>query len=247
MGTFLYLAIETLAIAVAAYVGRALAIGRRQKIAFGALAAVSMVLISWQGWRSARGHRLAQQEAAKALDQDALRVSAARDETAEARREAQLYRQELAKLSGREPAETAGQPQERAGPHPAGSASAPGGVSAGPRVLSGEQRDEIVKLLKKMGPHSIVVRYAQGNDESQHYADALASVLRDAGWTFRTPKFVQWSDYPHGVVILVQDLQAVPRDADQFAIVLNKAGIQVRWSEESSLDPGTFDVLVGPP
>ena len=142
------------------------------------------------------------------------------------------------KLTGRQPAESASQP-------PTTAASAAN--SATPRSLTDEQKSQLSKLLKKMGPHSIVVRYAQGNDESQHYADALAAVLRDADWTFRSPKFILWDQYPRGVVILVPDLTAVPRDADTFAAILNQVGIDVRWSEEQSLDPGTFDLLVGLP
>jgi hypothetical protein len=239
MGTSVYLAIELAAVAAAALLGHILAGGRRQKIAFGALAAASFILLSWQGWRASHHRHQAEVQAVSAIARNAQELSKAQEDAAEARRETLRYQEALLKLTGREPA------QNTSPPPASGGSGASNTANPVARVLTDEQKDQLSKLLKKMGPHSIVVRYAQGNDESQHYADALAAALRDAGWTFRSPKFILWDQYPRGVVILVPDLTAVPRDADAFAGILNQVGIEVRWSEEPSLDPGTFDLLVG--
>ncbi|HEV2493600.1 MAG TPA: hypothetical protein VG204_11085 [Terriglobia bacterium] len=242
MGTFVYQAIELAAIAAAVLLGHVLTTGRRQKIAFGALAGVSFILLGWQGWRAARSRHQAEEQAAKALAQNAEALKKAEEDAAEARRETLRYQDALLKLTGHQPAQNPSQASSSAGSGASNTAN-----PATARALTDEQKSQLSKLLKKMGPHSIVVRYAQGNDESQHYADAFAAVLRDAGWTFRSPKFILWEQYPRGVVILVPDLTAVPRDADAFSGILNQVGIDVRWSEEPSLDPGTFDLLVGLP
>lgn len=242
MGTFAYLSIELAAIAAAVFLGHVLVAGRRQKIAFGALAGVSVILLSWQGWRAAHSRHQAEDQAAKAIAQNAQEFRKAQEDAAEARRETLRYQDALVKLTGRQPAQSASQ-----SPAPGGSVAASTANPPAALVLTDDQKGQLSKLFKKMGPHSIVVRYAQGNDESQRFADALAAVLRDAGWTFRSPKFIAWDQYPRGLVILVPDLTAVPRDADAFAAILNQVGIQVRWSEEQSLDPGTFDLLVGLP
>lgn len=241
MGTSVYLAIELAAAATAALLGHVLLGGRRQKIAFGALAGFSLVLLSWQGWRDARGRHQAEEQANQALAQNAQELKKAQDAAADAHRQTMEYQDALLKLTGRQPAQSSNQQPVGTGAD-ASNAGTPGPA----RVLTDEQKSQLAKLLKKMGPHSIVIRYAQGNDESQRYADALAAALRDARWSFRSPKFILWNQYPHGLIILVPDLAAVPRDADEFASILNQVGIQVRWSEESSLDQGTFDLLVGP-
>ncbi len=238
MGTFFYVAItiEVLAIVMVALGARILYLRRRQKVAFGILAGVSIVLLTGQGWQNVKRQRLVEQEAKKANEESMQALKRMREATAETEKQGQEYRRELSKLVG----------QQAVG---AASGSNLGNVvnksPAGPRALASDQRGELVKLLKKMGPHEIVVRYAQDSEESQRYANALAGALRDAGWKFRSPKFLLWNQDPQGVVILVQDLQAVPRDADEFALALNKVGIEVKWQEESSLDPGTFDLMVG--
>lgn len=242
MGTFTYLSIEIAAIAAAVLWGRVLVEGRRQKIAFGALAGVSIILLSWQGWRAAHRRQQAEDQVAKAIAQNAQEAKKAQEDAAEARRETLRYQDALVKLTGRQPAQSARPSSALDGSSAAGTAN-----PATALVLTDDQKGQLSKLLKKMGSHSIVVRYAQGNDQSQRYADALGAVLRDAGWTFRSPKLILWDQYPQGLVILVPDLTAVPRDADSFAAILHQAGIEVRWSEEQSLDPGTFDLLVGLP
>lgn len=242
MGTFAYVAIEIAAIAAAVLWGRVLVDGRRQKIAFGALAGVSIILLIWQGWRSSHRRHQAEDQASKAIAQNAQDAKKAQEDAAEARRETLRYQDALVKLTGRQPAQSANQSSA-----PGGSGAASTANPATALVLTDDQKSQLSKLLKKMGSHSIVVRYAQGNDQSQRYADALGTVLRDAGWTFRSPKLILWDQYPQGLVILVPDLTAVPRDADSFAAILHQVGIEVRWSEEQSLDPGTFDLLVGLP
>jgi len=235
MGALFYWAvlIEILVIAGVVLAGGILALRRRQKIAFGVVAGISFVLLVVQGWQNVKRQRLVEQEEKKAHEANLQALKRLRDATAEVEKQGQDYRRELGKLTG----------QPAGGP--ASGPTAGNNPAAAPRALTPGQHDELVKLLKKMGPHAIVVRYAQSSEESHHYADALASALKDAGWTFGQPKFLQWQQDPQGMVILVPDLRAVPRDADEFALILNKVGLDVKWQEESSLDDGTFDLMVG--
>ena len=246
MGTFVSIVLELAAIAIAGWRGRFLPAPRPQKLGFAALGLVSIILLGWQGWRVAQARRLVEQQALK----DAQAIRKAQDEADQARIESTLYEQRVLRLGGKAQPEAAGSSDAGAArqtERPTNTSGTPGNPSVPARVLTSEQKTELEKLLKKMGRHGIVVRYAKDNDEAQRYADAFASVLRDAGWTFRPPKFILWSQEPRGLVILVPDLTDVPRDADDFALSLNKVGIQVKWLEESSLDAGTFELMVGAP
>ena len=254
MGTFVAIVLELAAVAIAAWRGKIHPGPRPPKLAFAALGLVSVILLGWQGWRVSRAHHETELQA----QNDAQAIRKAQDDADQARIEAEQYEQRVLHLGGKAQPESArssdpgagaqtGNPQAGNPTNPSGVPGAAANPSGAARVLTSDQRIELRKLLKKIGPHGIVVRYAKDNDEAQRYADAFASVLRDAGWTFRQPKFILWKQEPRGLVIMVPDLTDVPREADDFALSLSKVDIQVKWLEESSLDAGTFELMVGAP
>lgn len=113
------------------------------------------------------------------------------------------------------------------------------------RVLSPEQHNKLVSLLKTAGNASIIVRHTQGDFEAQTYSDYFLSALKDAGWTIKEPGFGIETRIGKGISIVVHDL----KESLPMAVVLENSlkaiGVNADVGEGSWVPSGTFELYVG--
>jgi len=113
------------------------------------------------------------------------------------------------------------------------------------RMLTTEQRNKLITLLKAGGNTSITVRHAQGNFEAQTYADYFSSALKDAGWTINEPSLAFETRQGQGVQILVHDLKEPLPLAVLLQNSLRAVGVSADGAEMAMVPSGTFELYIG--
>ncbi len=115
------------------------------------------------------------------------------------------------------------------------------------RILTPEQHDKLVALLKASAGTNIAVRHTQGSIEAQNYSDYFSSALKDAGWIIKKPIFLIEERQGRGVKIQVHDIKAPPPQAVFLQHSLKEIGIAADGVEVPPLAPETLELYIGVP
>jgi len=113
------------------------------------------------------------------------------------------------------------------------------------RVLTDEQRQQILAVLTPVCPFDVSVRHVQGNSESQDYADQIANAIKDAGCTLKPPRWLIDHHNGRGVMVALHDRDGgVPAGAEALAAAMNAA--HLKWSSTyvDAIEPGSIYVFV---
>jgi hypothetical protein len=113
------------------------------------------------------------------------------------------------------------------------------------RMLGIEQREKLVSILKGATPISITVLHAQGDHESQVYADFFVSSFKEAGWTILEPGVLLETRQGEGVRIAVHEIKTAPQGAILLQNALKEIGVDAQGWESPLVPVGSFWLYVG--
>jgi hypothetical protein len=115
-----------------------------------------------------------------------------------------------------------------------------------PRVLTQEQKEKFVAIMRTGKPHDITVWHAP-DLESQTYADELFDALTAAGWTVKPPTFRVLQHSVPGIVIMIHDMKVPEPEAGLLQHALKNVGVDANAAGvEAIVAVGQIELWVGP-
>lgn len=112
-----------------------------------------------------------------------------------------------------------------------------------PRTLTAEQRVRLLEILKHSPKGAFNISWVANNPETLRFADQLASVLKEAGWTLKETSGALDSNVPVGLLIRVQNPQTSRAVALQQA--LNEVGFPADGQIIPQLPEQTVLLFIG--
>jgi hypothetical protein len=117
-----------------------------------------------------------------------------------------------------------------------------------PRSLS-SQRARLLDMLKQFAKGPITISCLNGNAESCGFAQEIADLLKDAGWTVEGPRdmvlFGSNGQPPRGLFLTIKDGRNPPPQANVLIQLLNSSGFLTQGEQNPRLEEGKLNLLVG--
>ena len=117
-----------------------------------------------------------------------------------------------------------------------------------PRSLS-SQRARMLDMLRQFAKGPITITCLNGNGESCGFAQEIADLLKDAGWTVEGPRdmvlFGANGQPPRGLFLTVKDGRNPPPHANVLIQVLNSSGFLTQGEQNPRLEEEKLNLLVG--
>jgi hypothetical protein len=200
------------------------------KVGFLCFGLVAVALVIWQGIRN--GNK--QIEATADLNR-------ATEETTKAREEARLAKEELKELINSRSRDTASQITR----FQSDTEGAFSKISRPPRTITVQQKQNLLTRLKNIGPHEIAIRHTLGHEESHEYANAISSIMQEAGWKIRKPATLYQTGEIYGIWVMIKDEKSRPEGVDDLIKILNEVRIETKAMMVSGLGQKDIDLMIG--
>jgi hypothetical protein len=113
------------------------------------------------------------------------------------------------------------------------------------RILTPEQHDRLVAILKQADPTSTTVLHAQGDFEAQTYADFFIAAFKGGGCKLLESGFMIETRQGEGLKIMVRSIKTAPPAAVFLQNALKQIGLNVDGAEAPQVPEGHFWLYVG--
>lgn len=114
-----------------------------------------------------------------------------------------------------------------------------------PRRLTPDQRTTLLKLLSAGRGTAVKITAMLGDGESKGFAEAIKSVLSEAGWIVDGVNQGLFTGQPIGLHIQVKDGTAPPPNTHLLGNSLIQIGILTTGAIKADLPPNAIEVIVG--
>ncbi len=114
------------------------------------------------------------------------------------------------------------------------------------RILTKDDRDFLVSLIKGKKGSNIVIASIMGDMEANRYASQFKSVFTDAGWSVDgVQQKIDPSGMAFGTIICVRDASSPPPLAEFVLETLRSIGLAVGMSNNAEVPVNSFWLAVG--
>jgi hypothetical protein len=115
-----------------------------------------------------------------------------------------------------------------------------------PRQLSAVQTQQLSALLTQGRQEAIVIEFSAGDGEAYRFAEQLARILQQSGWTIREfNRTTTIGIEPIGIIFWIHRMDTIPPGAQILKEFLDTIGLQTEWRVVSGLLGAPVKLLVG--
>lgn len=116
---------------------------------------------------------------------------------------------------------------------------------AKPRLLTQQQRTEIVNRLSGSPGHFILVTAVVGDGEAYRFAQQIDEVLKESGWDSRHTPSESFQVPPKGLAIFVRSRDELPAYFPLLVSTLQQVGLSPQWATSEYEGPNTARIVIG--